>query len=207
MRFLPREHGATVIWFASVIASLLISPVIPPPTFLIFFLVISIIILLSAGHITNRSPKMIRIQRNRFFLPILSGGVTTLMPLGVAIMFGAISEKVLAAWLLMFTYTVISVSLIQVKVRTLLRREDLQSNRAVALGLTGIVAEVSFLVTIGLMHLAAVFAPAQLTLWIYLSHRLEERKANKVRVIRKIGFLQTANMLIFVMILAAITRL
>jgi hypothetical protein len=95
MKILPREHGATVIWFVSILALMLIITTVPPPQFLILFLVASVAILLSAGQITSRSQKLIRIQRNRLFLPVLSSSLTFILPLGEIIMFGILSGKVL----------------------------------------------------------------------------------------------------------------
>lgn len=209
MKILPREHGATVIWAASILMSLLTLRASPPPMRLAIFLAAAIAILISAGQLTGRSQTLIRIQRNRLFLPILSGSLTLITPLGDAFMFGNISGKSAAVWLLLLTYTVVSVSLIQTKVQGLLREKDAPAKQIVAPGLFILTVEVLLLSSVGLMHLAALFSLTPLAVtWIYLSRGLAGgKKRDRVKVIRRIVFQQTGNMIAFVVILALLTRL
>ncbi|MBI2937480.1 MAG: hypothetical protein HYY22_04675 [Thaumarchaeota archaeon] len=208
MKILPREHGATVIWFVSVLASILVITALPSPAFLILFLAVSIAVLLSAGQLTSHSRTLVRIQRNRFFLPILSSSLTLIMPLGEFIMFGGLSARVFAAWLLLFTYTVVSVSLIQLKVQGFLKGKEVSSKRIVVPGLAVLAGEGVLLASAGIMHPAVILSLTPLlVMWIYLSRRRVEEKSNRVKMIKRVGFQQTGNMIAFILILAIVTRL
>ena len=208
MKILPREHGATVIWFVSVLASILVITALPSPAFLILFLAVSTVVLLSAGQLTSHSRTLVRIQRNRFFLPILSSSLTLIMPLGELIMFGSLSARVLVAWLLLFTYTVVSVSLIQLKVQGFLKGKEVSSKGIVVPGLAVLAGEGVLLASAGIMHPAVILSLTPLlVMWIYLSRRRVEEKSNRVKMIKRVGFQQTGNMIAFILILAIVTRL
>ncbi len=208
MKLLPREHGATVIWFVSVLASILTITVLPSPMLLILFFIVSIAVLLSAGQLTSHSHTLVRVQRNRLFLPILSSSLTLIMPLGELIMFGALSERVLAFWLLLFTYTIVSVSLIQMKVQGLLKGEVVSSKHIVVPGLIALVAEGLLLASAKIIHPAVIFSITPLLVtWIYLSRRRVGETGSRVKTIRRVGFQQTGNMIAFIAILSIITRL
>ncbi|MCL5318995.1 MAG: hypothetical protein M1503_12160 [Thaumarchaeota archaeon] len=151
---------------------------------------------------------MIRVQRNRFFLPILSSSLTLIMPLGELIMLGALSGRVLAAWLLLFTYTVVSVSLIQSKVQGFLKGEAASSKHIVVPGLVVLAGEGLLFASAGIFHAAVVFSLTPLlVMWIYLSRRRVGEKSSRMKVIKGVGFQQTGNMIAFIIILAIVTRL
>ncbi|MFQ6135420.1 MAG: hypothetical protein ACE5KU_06390 [Nitrososphaerales archaeon] len=209
MKILPREHGATVIWLSSVLAAVLTVPTFPSPTRLYLFLGVSTAILLLTAQLTRRSPTLIRIQRNRLFLPIISGSLTLITPLGYYIMFGTISTRILAIWLLLLTYTVVSVTLVQGKVQGLIQRKESSSSYIVPLGLAVFIVESLPLFSSGLLHPAVLLSLAPLLfMWFYLRSRrvLEADSDSKIKVIRRIGFQQTGNMMAFVLILAILSR-
>ncbi len=123
-------------------------------------------------------------------------------------MFGALSERVLAAWLLLFTYTVVSVSLIQSKVQGFLKGKEVSSKRIVVSGLAVLAGEDVLLASARIVHPAVILSLTPLLIvWIYLSQRRAEEKRDRVRVIKRVGFQQTGNMIAFVIILAIVTRL
>ena len=123
-------------------------------------------------------------------------------------MFGSLSARVLVAWLLLFTYTVVSVSLIQLKVQGFLKGEAASSKRIVVPGLAVLAGEGVLLASAGIMHPAVILSLTPLlVMWIYLSRRRVEEKSNRVKVIKRIGFQQTGNMITFIIILAIVTRL
>ncbi len=210
MKILPREHGATVIWLSSILTAVLTLPAFPPPIRFFIFLGVSLAILLLTAQLTGLSPKLMRIQRNRLFLPIMSGGLTLIMPLGYIIMLGTVTMKILAVWLLLLTYTVVSITIIQGKVQGLLQGKESSSSHIVLLGLAVFIVESLLLVSSGLLHLAILLSLAPLLLmWFFLrSQRLLEADSDsKIKVIRRIGFQQTGNMLAFILMLAILSRL
>ena len=208
MKILPREHGATVIWFSSILAAVLTMPTLPDPTRLLLFLSVSVSALLFTSYLTGHSPTLIRIQRNRLFLPIISGGLTLTTLLGYYIMFEAVSAKILSVWLLILTYTVISVSLIQSKVQGLLKRKPSSPKPILLPGLTVFTAESLLLYSYGLMHPATLLSMTPLLfMWLYLQRpTLPETTESKMKTIRRIGFQQTGNMIAFILILTALSR-
>lgn len=123
-------------------------------------------------------------------------------------MFGGLSARVLVAWLLLFTYTVVSVSLIQLKVQGFLKGKEVSSKRIVVPGLAVLAGEGVLLASAGIMHPAVILSLTPLlVMWIYLSRRRVEEKSNRVKVIKRVGFQQTGNMIAFIIILAIVTRL
>lgn len=140
----------------------------------------------------------------------MSGGLTLIMPLGYIIMLGTVTMKILAVWLLLLTYTVVSITLIQGKVQGLLQGKESSSSHIVLLGLTVFIVESLLLFSSGVLHLAILLSLAPLLfMWLYLKRLnvLEVYPDFKIKVIRKIGFQQTGNMIAFVLMLAILSRL
>ncbi len=210
MKILPREHGATVIWLsATLMAVLTMMPVSPSLLRLALFLGASVTILPLTARLTGRSPTLLRIQRNRLFLPIISGGLTLITPLGYYIVFGTISPKALAIWMLFLTYTTVSVTIIQRKVQELLQRKESSPTLILLPGLAVFTAESVLLSSIGLLHPTIILSLAPLLLMgLYLrsQHGLEAKSDLRIKAIRRIGFQQTGNMIAFVLILATLSK-
>jgi len=96
MKVLPREHGATVIWFVAIHASIFSISYTSSILRLFIFLIVAIAILMLTSYLMNVVPTIIKIQKNRFLLPIVSSILTLIAPLGHYIMFGTIKGKIIS---------------------------------------------------------------------------------------------------------------
>ena len=210
MKVFPREHGATVIWFASILTTFLTIPIYPSIPNILIFLAVSFAILIFIAQITNLSLTLIHVQLNSLILPIITGFLTSITLLGYYIMVGTVSAKNLSIWLLLLTFTIISVNLVQREVQRLLRMKEYSTSHIVILGLTIFSVEIIMVTSSKLMHSSIVLSIAPLiSLWIYLkrNHIAKTNTDSKVKKIREIGFFQTWNIIIFVLILAILSRL
>src|SRR3990170_6658657 len=122
MRVLPREHGATVIWLASLVLALGAITATPSPVRLAAFVTAAVLALLFLARLTSGSVAVMRMERHAVLLPALSGFLTLVVPAGELVVLGRLTPPVLAAWLLFATYTVAGVVLTRAGVRAILKR-------------------------------------------------------------------------------------
>lgn len=210
MKFFPREHGATVIWFASILAAFLTIPIYPSVPSILIFLAVSFTILILIAQITGLSVILIHMQRDRLILPIITGFLTSITLLGYYIMLETVSVKNLSIWLLLLTFTVISVSLVQREVQGLLLMKEHPISHIIILGLTVFSVEFIMIISSGLMHSVIILSIAPLiSMWIYLKkHNITKTNTDsKVKKIKRIGFFQAWNTVMFVLILAVLSKL
>jgi len=206
MRLLPREHGVTVIWLSALILALTTLPILPPLQLVTAFLTASLIILIALGWLTSSSPTLMRIERSRV-LPITSGGLTVISPLGYFIMVGRITPEIISIWLLFLTYTVVSVAYTQETVRSLLQCRAPTLTRYVLSGFTAFIFEATLLSKLGPLNPSALAALTPLlTVWFLMRHS-PRPEGSKVKTIRRIGIIQTVNMLAFAAIISVALRL
>jgi len=210
VKILPREHGATVIWFASILTAFLTMSTYPSVLNILIFLSVSFAILILIAQMTSFSLMIIQMQLNEFILPIITGLLTSITILGYYIMFETVSTKNLGIWLLLLTFTIISVTLVQKEVQGLLRMKENPISHIVILGLGVFSVEFIFIISIGLMHPSIILSIAPLiSMWIYLkrNHMAKSNTNSKVKIIRGIGYFQSWNVIIFVLILSVLSRL
>jgi hypothetical protein len=95
--------------------------------------------------------------------------------------------------------------LIQRKVQGFLKGEKTSSEYIVIPGLIILAAEDLILAYANVIHPAAILSLTPLlVIWIYLSRNQVDDKSSRVRVIRRIGFQQTGNMIVFILILSIV---
>jgi hypothetical protein len=96
MRLFPREHGATVIWFSSLLLTFGTLQEAPSALGVVIFVAASVLALVLIGRLTSGSTLAFRLERNLILLPVLSGLLTSIVPLGQIVMVGQLSLPVLA---------------------------------------------------------------------------------------------------------------
>ncbi len=207
MRLLPREHGATAIWLASVVLAFLILPEVPGLLPTAAFVGLCLAALLLVAALTGRSAVLIRLERNPNLLPALSSPLTLIVPLGHLIMAGLLTRTVVAAWLVFLAYTATGIVYTGDAVRAVLR--DAHPNlRLLAASAVLLAAESAAFAALGWLSIASLAVLAPL-----LAHRLAIRSrpssesAPKVRRIRNLGMAESANLLAAAAILALVARL
>jgi len=208
MRILPREHGATGIWLASLVLAFASLSGPPPLVGLAAFIVISILALLVLGQITASSAELIRLERNRVILPLASGSLTMIVPLASLIMAGQLPVAILAAWLVFLTYTVGGVAYTQAAVRAVKRREPPSLAVFVLPISSALIIEAVVFEMAGWLHIASVAVVVPLFLhWLAIGKPQRSDEIPMGRIIRRVGFTQMANMIAVTMILAVVLRL
>ena len=207
MRLLPREHGATAIWLASVVFAFLILPGAPGLLPSVSFVAVCLAALLLVAAFTGRSAVLVRLERNPNLLPALSSPLTLIAPLGYVLMAGPLTWTVLAAWLVFLVYTATGIVYTGEAVRAVLK--DAPPNaRLLAASAVLLAAESAVFAVLGWLSLASVAVLVPL-----LAHRLAGRtrlspeSAPKARRIRTLGFAESANLLAAAAILALASRL
>lgn len=209
MKILPREHGATVIWFVSILASVLTIPFVPSISRISIFFIVSAVILMLTSYITNVAPILIKIRRNQIILPIISGGLTLITPLGHFIMFGTVNETIFSVWVFLLTYTIFSVFFIQKKIKSLIQRKE---NSSLLLFLFSIIIfgfESSMFFLLGWVQLSIflIILPVVI-MWFFLKDQQIINKLSKSnnQIIKSIGLFQTINMIFFVVLLTFLIK-
>lgn len=209
MKIFPREHGATVIWFVALLASVFTMPYIPSLIGIAIFFTVSIVILMLTSYLTNVAPMLIKIRQNQFWLPIISSGLTLITPLGHYIMFAMINEKIFSVWLFLVTYTIFSVILIQRKILSLLKSTEYSSLYIFLFSIIIFTVESVIVFSLGWMtpFILLVSTPLMI-MWLYLrsQHITNKFLKSKKHAIRSIGFYQTINMIFFVTLLTFISK-
>jgi hypothetical protein len=207
MRLLPREHGATVIWFSSLL--LAFGTLREPPWVLgvVLFLAASVLALVLIGRLTSGSVAIARLERNRTLLPVLSGLLTLIVPLGQVVMVGQLSLPVLAAWLVFLTYCSSGVVCTRDSVRSVLNEAPLTW---ISFTLSAVISlvEVVTLNAVGWLSIAAVAIVAPLTVHRVVVQSLIQRSgSSRVERIRGVGFAQVGNLRAAATVLVLVSRL
>ncbi len=204
MKILPREHGATVIWFVAILASVFSISYTPSILRIFMFLIVATAILMLTSYLMNVAPTIIKIRKNRFLLPIISSILTLITPLGHYIMFGTINGKIFSVWIFLLTYTIFSVVLIQRKILSLIQRSKYTSLFILFGSIIIFSVETFFISLFGWMHQFIVLTTIPLiVMWFYLrsQHISDKFLKSKKKAIRSIGIFQTINMVFFIILL------
>jgi len=208
MRLLPREHGATVIWFASLILALGAITATPSPVRLAAFLAAAVLALLLLARVTSGSVAVMRMERHPVLLPALSGLLTVVVPAGELVAFGQTSPPVLAAWMMFATYTIGGVVITRSGVRAILKRQPPEVAREVVVVAVIVAAEALAVDAVGWLHVASVGVLAPLVAyWRGIVRLSRSDETPRTRVVRRVGFAQSANMIAVAAILAIALRL
>jgi hypothetical protein len=207
MRLFPREHGATAIWFASLLLAFgeLREPPRTPSA--VVFLVASVLVLVLIGRLTSGSRVIVRLERNRTLLPVLSGLLTLIVPLGQIIMVGQLSLPVLAAWLIFLTYCSSGAVYTRDLVRSVLK-EASPTWTSFNLSAVFIVSEVVILNVVHWLSIATVAIVVPLIIYRVVVLSLIQRKGySRIERIRGVGFAQAGNLIAAIIILALVAKL
>ena len=210
MKTFPREHGATIIWFASILTTFLTMSTYPSILNILFFLFFSFTILILIAQITRLKLIITQMQLNWLILPIITSLLTSITILGYYIMFETVSTKNLSVWFLLFTFTFISVTLVQKEVQGILQVKKNPISHIIFLGVGVFSVEFIVIIIFRLMNPAIILSITPLiSMWIYLkrTHLNKLNTDSKVKKIRRIGLFQSLNVILFVLILAVIYRL
>jgi len=207
MKLLPREHGATVIWLSSSLLAFGTLRELPSTLSVVVFLAASVLALVFIGRLTSRSTVIVRMERNTVLLPVLSGLLTLITPLGQVLMVGLLSLPVIAAWLVFLTYSSLGVVYTRDLVRSMLN-ESPPTWITLALSAVFIGAEVLILNALSWLSMLAVTIILPLTFHRVVVLSLVQRKASStVERIRRVGFVQAGNLIVATIILALVTKL
>ena len=122
---LPREHGASAIWFSSLLLPFGTLRQQPWAPGVAVFLAASVFALIVTGRLTTRSKVIARLERDPLLLPILSSSLTLLVPLGQILMVGQLPFPILAVWLVFLTYCSSGVVYTRDSVRSVLKEAPL----------------------------------------------------------------------------------
>lgn len=207
MRLLPREHGATAIWFSSML--LAFGALQEPPRIFgaVVFLAASVLVLVLIGRLTSGSMVIVRLERNRTLLPILSGLLTLIVPVGQIIMVGQLSLPVLAVWLIFLTYCSAGVVYTRDLVRSVLKQAPLAWT-SFNLSAVFIVSELIILNAVNWLSIATVAIILPLTIQRVLVLSLIQRKgSSRIERIRGVGIAQAGNLIAATIILALVSKL
>jgi len=207
MRLLPREHGATAIWFSSVLLAFGTLRELPQILGVLVFLTASVLALVVIGRLTSRSVVIARLERNRTLLPVLSGLLTLIVPLGQIIMVGQLPLPVLAAWLIFLTYCSSGVVYTQDLVRSVLK-QTLPTWTSFNISAVFIVSEAIIMNAVNWLSIAivAIIAPLAVHRVVVLS-LIQRKGSSKIERIRAVGFTQAGNLIAATIILALVSKL
>jgi len=207
IKLLPREHGATAIWFSSLLLAFGTLQGRPWPLGVVLFTAASVLLLILTGWLTNGSIIIIRLQRNRSLLPVLSSLLTLIVPLGQIVIVGQLSRTVLAAWFVFLTYCSTGVVYTQDLVRSVLK-EVPPTRTSFILSAVIIVVEVATLNVFNWLSIAAVAIVVPLIVnRVFVLLPIQRRGSSRAERIREVGFAQTGNLIAAVLILALVSRL
>jgi len=205
MKLLPREHGATAIWFASLLlafGTLRAPPWVPG---VVVFLAISVLVLILTGRLTRGSKVILRLERNPTLLPVLSSLLTLIVPLAQIVIVGQLSLAVLAAWLVFLIYSSSGVVYTRGLVRSMLK-EAPPTWTSFSLSAILIIVEVVALNSIRWLSIAALGVVVPLIVHRVVVLLLIRRKCSpRVERIRGVGFAQAGNLIAAAIILALIS--
>jgi hypothetical protein len=206
MRLLPREHGATVIWFSSLLLAFGMLRKPPSSAGFAVFLAASVLGLLLTGELTSRSTVVVRMERHAILLPVLSGLLTLITPLGQVLMVGQLSPSVLAVWLVFLAYSSSGVVYTRDLVRSMLK-ESPPTWTNFSLSAVFIVAEVVTLNALNWLSIIALAIVVPLTVHrVAVLWMIKRRGYSAVERIRSVGFVQTGNLIAATIILALVSK-
>jgi len=207
MRLLPREHGASAIWFSSLLlafGTLRQPPWVPR---VVVFLAVSVLALIMTGRLTTRSRVIARLERNPTLLPVLSSPLTLLVPLGQILMTGQLPIPILAVWLVFLTYCSLGVVYTRDSVRSVLTDAPL-SWISFLLSAAVILAEVITLSAAQWLSITAIAVVLPLLIHRVIILSVTQRKGfSKIERVRGVGFTQAGNLIAATIILALVSRL
>jgi len=207
LRLLPREHGATVIWFSSLLLAFGTLQDVPRIPGVVVFVAVSLLVLVLIGRLTSGSIAMARLERNRTLLPVLSGLLTLIVPLGSLVMVGQLLLRVLAVWLVFVTYCSSGVVYTRDSVRSVLK-EAPPTWISFSLSAVIIVVEVVTLNTINWLSIAALAIVVPLIVHrLVVQSLIQRRESSRVERIRGVGFAQAGNLIAAAILLALVSRL
>jgi hypothetical protein len=202
MKLLPREHGATAIWFASLLLAFGTLRKLPSLLSVVVFLASATLVLVLMGTITSRSVAIIRLERNAILLPVASSLLTLIVPLGQMIMVGAISIQFLALWFAFLAYCSTGVAYARDLVRSVLKERP-QGWTGFSVSFVFTIAVVAILNAVNWLSIAALATLVPLTVHRVVVVPLIERKASsRVERIREVGFSQAGSLISAALILA-----
>jgi hypothetical protein len=207
MKLLPKEHGATAIWFSSLL--LAFGTLREPPSIpsVIVFLAASVLTLVLTARITSDSAAIVRLERNATLLPILSSLLTLIVPLGQIIMVRQLSIPVIGVWLVFLAYCSSGVVYARDLVRSVLK-ETPPKWASFSLATVFTLAVVLALNAVSWLSIAAVAVIVPLTVHRVVVPQLIRRKVSlKVERIREVGFTQAGNLITATIILAFVSKL
>jgi hypothetical protein len=208
MRLLPREHGASAIWFSSLLLAFgTLREERPSISGVIVFVAASLLVLVLTARVTGGSVAIVRLERNAILLPVLSGLLTLIVPLGQIIMVGQRSIPVFAAWLVFLAYCSSGVVYARDLVRSVLKEAPLKWT-SFCLSAVFVVAVCVVLSAVNWLSIAAVAIVVPLTVHRVVVMPIVHRKASsRVERIRRVGFSQTGNLITASIILALVSKL
>jgi hypothetical protein len=206
-KYLPREHGASVIWLSSMILLISLSE-LTNPFQIILTIVFSLAVLEFIALISRRSYSIILAEKNPLFLILLSGSVTLIVPIGFYLITNHFLIKTAVTWLLLFTYTTLNVFLSQRSVQNILFNEKKSISLVVLGGTLLLATENLFYALSGLMPSLIFVSMTPFLLTLFLSKKIERISSDgsvpKTALIRKVGLLQSANLISFSIIVSII---
>ncbi len=207
MRLLPREHGATSIWFPSLLLAFGTLKELPSIPGVITFLAASVLAIGLTARITGGSVAIVRLERNAILLSILSSLLTLIVPLGQIIMVGQLSISVFAIWIVFLAYCTLGVVYARDLVRSVLK-ETPPTWTTFSVSATFIVVAIVILNVINWLSIAAVVIVLPLTVHRFAILPLIRRKtSSKIERIREVGFTQAGNLIATAIILALVSKL
>lgn len=210
-KFLPREHGATIIWLSSLVVALLSLREPPDLSRLLLFLASSVAILRTMSFLGRSSATIIRAERNSTLLPLMSCSLTLIAPLGSYLMANQVSVRDATVWLLLVTYTAVTVPLTQRTVRNIVFNEH-KPVTPIGLGGTLLLALESLLFSsLGWINLAATLSVLPLLVSWTRDERIYRSSPNpegsKLKRVKRIGRLGIGISLAHATILSVVSRL
>jgi hypothetical protein len=207
MRLLPKEHGATAIWLSSLLLAFGILREPPPALSVVVFLAASVLALVLVGKLTTESKVIARLERNQILLPVLSGLMTLIVPLGQIVMVRQLSLLAFAIWLVFLGYCSSGVVYTRGLVRSVVK-EAPPTWTSFGLSAVLIVAVIVALNTLNWLPLAALAILVPLTVHRLAVLLLIRRKgSSRLERIRGVGFTQGGNLIAAAIILSMISRL
>jgi len=204
---LPREHGASAIWFSSLLLPFGTLRQPPWAAGVVVFLAVSMLALILPRTMTAHSKVIARLERNPALLPVLSSPLTLLAPLGQTLMTGQLTLPFLAVWLVFLTYCSSGIVYTRDSVRSVLKEAPLTWTSFI-LTAAIILAEVVVLSAGHWLSITAIAVLVPLSIHRVIVLLLAQRKDfSKIERIRGVGFSQAGNLIAATIILDLVSRL
>ena len=197
-----------MIWLCSLVLALAALTEMPDSFGLVLFIAATVLALILLGQLTGSSARLMRLERDTVLLPMMSSLLTLLVPLGHLFMLGRLPIETTAVWLVFLTYTMAGVVYTRVTVRAVLGREAPAIAAIMVLTATAVFVEVAALGWLGWMrHSTALVLAPMFLFWMAVRSAPRSGTSTRTEVIRRIGFLQSGNMIAMVVILAVALRM